>query len=467
MNASKLKSKFPESERKELRRKYHKFERIIRKNYTTKEPHTSYLYGFLSLIYDGITSITELKSKMRKFFISTTSQLVVEEQDVMEFIKTAKDKNLIIVDPNSVKLSDEGEKLVELTYLQTTQITHYMRRLLSEKAVLILTTICLVILSSLKIFIGFQLSSQGLISEGFENLSDFIKIIIIFLIGIKLGKDKIASVLIILTMFITGGIMIWSSIEALFNLTPIFPTVQAFLISFLSIVLNWGLMWAKGVVGRTSGNLSLLSDSKDSQLNVMISIGVIIGLIFSIFKYYFVDALVGLIIAVIIFKEGIEFLWGLRKMEEKEFDISDIKVYGDNLYKNRLTGYILASIRRERIIRSELLENFKQGLSLGRVYYQGFADFFYKDLGPKIAEKYLNKLIKDKYIKEENGELSLTLKGLKAFYEAKAKEYQSRAKDIYYKRKPRMGAIYCIIILIILIFLIVFANDINLWFQSF
>ncbi|TXT61340.1 MAG: conserved membrane protein of unknown function [Promethearchaeota archaeon] len=404
---------------------------------------------------------------MRKIFISTTHQLVVEDEDFMEYLKTAKDKNLITVDPTSIQLTEEGKQLVEIGYLQTAQITHYLEKLLSEKAVLILTAICLIILSSLKIFIGYQLSSQAMISEGFENLSDFIKIVIIFAIGIKLGKDKTASILIIFLMLFTGGTMIWSSINALLDLSPINPTVQAFLISFLSIVFNYGLMYVKGLVGRISGNLSLLSDSKDSQLNVMISIGVIIGLIFSILKYYFVDSIVGLIIAIIIFKEGIEFLWELRKTAKEDFDISDIKVYGDNLYQNRLTGYILASIRRENITRAHLLDNFKKGLSIGRIYYQGFADFFYKELGPKIAEKHLDRLIEDKYIKEDHGELLLNLKGLKAFYEAKAKEYESRAKDISYRRKPRKGAIICLVILILLILVILFAEDINLWFQSF
>lgn len=40
------------------------------------DPHHTFLYGFLCLIYDGINAITNIKSKMRLFFISSTRQVV-------------------------------------------------------------------------------------------------------------------------------------------------------------------------------------------------------------------------------------------------------------------------------------------------------------------------------------------------------------------------------------------------------
>jgi len=336
----------------------------------------------------------------------------------------------------------------------------------SEKTVMLGTALFLIILSSLKIILGLQLASQGMITEGFENLTDIIKIGIIGVLSLKLKKDKLASLIIIFLMMITGGVMVWSGIEALFDQTPITPTVQSYLLGSASMVINGGLMYLKGIVGRNSGNLSILSDSKDSELNVKISLGVIIGLTFAIFKFYFVDAIVAIIIAIIIFKEGIEILYKLLAKKE-DFDITEIRVAGDNIYYNRLTVYIFASIRRESLTRSKLLENFESGLELGRLYYQGFADFFYNDLGKNIAEKHLNKLIKDKYIEEMNGELNLTPKGLKSFYEAKAREFHFRAKRVYEGVNINRGQIYCIAFLIILVLLIVFANNINALLNSF
>lgn len=430
------------------------------------EPHVDYFYGFLSLIYDGFTDINILKKKMRVFFISSTKHIVVEETDVEEYIQVAKRNNFIKINKDgTLSLTEKGKSLTESCYHTNAHTSYWMRIFFSKKTVMWATAVFLVILSTFKILLGLQLGSRGLITEGFENLTDLIKIAIIGILSLRLKRDKLASLIIILLMLITGGTMIWSGIEALFNETRITPTVEAFLLGFASMALNGGLMFLKGIVGRNSGNLSLLSDSKDSEINVIISFGVIIGLTFAIFKYYFVDAIVAIIIAVIIFKEGIEILYELLAKKE-DFDITEIKVVGDNIYYNRLTVYIFASIRRENLTRPHLLENFEEGLGLGRKYYQGFADFFYKELGKDIADKHLNKLIEDKYIEEINGELFLTVKGLKAFYEAKAREFSSRAKKIYEGVNIKRGQIYFIIFLVILVLLIVFAKDINTWLNS-
>lgn len=431
------------------------------------DPHEGFFYGFLCLIYDGINNIKDLKAQMRLFFLSATKQVVVEEQDVEEYLQYAKKKKLITEEPNGrIHLTTDGEKLVELSYYSTLHASYWMNLIFNEKTMLVATAIFLIILSSLKVIVGLHLASQGMINEGLENLTDLIKIAIIYLIGFRLKKDKLASIIIILMMILTGIILIYSGIEALLNPRPITPTVQAYMICFFSIILNLALMYLKSLVGRISGNLSLLSDSKDSGLNVKLSLGVAIGLSFAIFKIYFVDALIGIIIAILIIKEGIEVLRELTVTEE-EFDITAIKVMADQIYDDRLTAYILGSIRRETMNREKLLKNFEQGLFLGRQYYVGFADFFYHDLGAKIAEKHLNKLIEGKYIERLGDQLILTSKGLQTYYKAKAKEYNNRAKRVYVGPRVQRGYIYCMLFLIIFILLILFANDINQWLMSF
>jgi len=327
------------------------------------------------------------------------------------------------------------------------------------------TTLILILLSSLKIIFGLQLGSQAMLTEGFENLSDLVKIGIIAIIAIKLKKDRFASIIIIAIMMVTGIALVWSGINALLNPSPITPSIQAYFVSLLSIFLNIGLMFLKSIVGRASGNLSFLSDSKDSALNVQISIGVIIGLTFAIFNIYFVDSLVGIVIAVLVFKEGIEFLREIYSKEE-EFDITSIKVYADNIYNNRLTAYILGNIRRKTLTRNQLLDNFNRGLTLGRLYYGGFADFFYDELGVNVANKHLDKLIKGKYIEIKEDELFLTSRGLKAFYDAKAKEFKQRSNFIRVGHKSDLKLILYLIIVAAFITLLIFAPAINTWLVS-
>ena len=80
---------------------------------------------------------------------------------------------------------------------------------------------------------------------------------------------------------------------------------------------------------------------------------------------------------------------------------------------------MLLRIRRENLTSSQLIENFEQGLDLDRLYYAGFAVFFYNGLGPHTAAKHLKKLNEGKFIDIINDKLYLTRKGLKSFYNAK------------------------------------------------
>ncbi|MFX1313367.1 MAG: cation transporter [Promethearchaeota archaeon] len=431
-----------------------------------KEPHEDFLYGFLCLIYDGINHIDELKSEMRLFFISATKQVVIEDNDVEEYIQKAKRNKLIRINENqTIELTKVGKELVELSYYWNLHTSYWMKLLFSKTSVIILSASCLIILSILKILTGLQLDSQGMLTEGFENLTDLIKVAIIIIIGLKFEKDKLASIFIILLMMITGTILIWSGILNLLNPKSIVPTVQAYSIGFFSILMNFALMYLKGMVGRTSGNLSLLSDSKDSALNVKLSIGVIIGLTFAIFKIYYIDAIIGIIIAGFVFKEGIEFVSELIKSEE-DFDITSLKVYADTIYENRLTGYILGSIRRERLTREKLINNFSKGLSLGRRYYEGFADFFYDELGSVTAEKHIDRLLEGEYIEVLTNQLVLTKKGLRALYRAKMKEFKQRSENIEVPGHIVVKSISCFIFITLIVLLIIFTPQINTWLAN-
>ena len=102
----------------------------------------------------------------------------------------------------------------------------------------------------------------------------------------------------------------------------------------------------------------------------------------------------------------------------------------------------------------------------GRLYYHGFADFFYDDLGKTIASQHLDKLIKGNFVEIHDNELMLTKKGLKYFYKAKAKEFKFRSERIYEGFSIRAGQIYCLLLFLILILVIIFANPINVLLNS-
>lgn len=75
----------------------------------------------------------------------------------------------------------------------------------------------------------------------------------------------------------------------------------------------------------------------------------------------------------------------------------------------------------------------------------------------------MNKLIKGKYIEIKDNELFLTLKGLRAFYDAKAKEFKQRSNLIRIGHKFDLKLIFYLIIVATFVVLLIFAPSINSW----
>ncbi|TFG17353.1 MAG: hypothetical protein EU531_03600 [Promethearchaeota archaeon] len=435
-------------------------------------PQDDFLYSFLALIYEGYTHLSEIKTQMRDIFTTTMRQLIITEENVDEYLNIALSKNLVKnAQDSTLSLTKEGKIYVESCYLAIQHESYWLKKFLSEKAVMTITAIFLIILSILKITTGLQISSQGMITDGFENLTDLIKVGIIVIVSLELKKDKLASIIILIMMLFTGISLIWSNIEALLFPSIIIPTIQGYFIVVLSILFNLGLMFLKGLVGKTSGNLSLISDSKDSKLNMLISTGVMVGLTFAIFNIYFIDAIIAIIIAIIVSKEGVEILVEILKKRE-EFDLSMVKIFADTLYDNKITGYLIASINREPLNKETLLKKFEDGLNLGRKYYNGFADFFYKDLEGKVAGKYLDTLIEGGYIKISKNKLDLTTKGYDNYIKLKKLERFTHTKHLNKGASKKIyGIITSAICITILTLMIIFGptliETLNVWLASF
>ena len=435
-------------------------------------PQDDLLYGFLCLVYDGINDINSLKKKMKILYTSTMRQSIILDNDIEELIQTAIQKKYLNLTNQTLSLTNEGRKFVESATVLITHQSYWMKIGLSEISVMILSAIFLLFLTTLKIFVGRQLGSQAMITDGFENLTDLIKIGIILILGIKMKKDKIASIIIIIMMMVTGVSLIWSSIEAIMNPIEITPSFQAYFIMFISLIMNSGLFFLKGLVGKTSGNLALIGDAKDSKLNLYISGSVIIGLTFSIFGIFFIDAIIGIIISILLIKDGIEFLHELISKKD-QFNITEVKVFADNIYKNRLTGYLLGKTIYEKNTREELINKFKDGLYIGRQYYLGFADFFYNRLEDDVVKNYLDKLIENESIfVEEDGILLITDKGEKIYKRIKSLDRKTHQKHLSTGKTKNFYRNTCgVLCLIFIISCVIFGpfliDQINMFLGSF
>jgi hypothetical protein len=155
--------------------------KLMSKHYPARhEPHDNFMYAFLCFVYEGVNTIENIKKKMRPLFIAATSQVLVSDEDVEEYFLSAKKEKLIIIHSDkSIELTTEGKKLVEVSYYHNLYTSHFMRLFFSEKTVMVATAFFLIVLSIMKILTGLQLGSEAMLTEGFENLTDLFKIVII------------------------------------------------------------------------------------------------------------------------------------------------------------------------------------------------------------------------------------------------------------------------------------------------
>ncbi|SJZ72529.1 cation diffusion facilitator family transporter [Cetobacterium ceti] len=176
-----------------------------------------------------------------------------------------------------------------------------------------------IILAISKIFGGWYGRSRALLSDGFNSLSDVATSIGI-LLGIHFsnipedeehpfGHEKIESIIGIvlgIIMILTSFELIQGSVEIIiakdYNHTPNITTI--FWAGFSSIV-KFFMYRQKLRVGLKTNNTALIADAKDSRNDVFSSLGVILGILLSIFVAPIFDTLMSILVALLIFKEGV------------------------------------------------------------------------------------------------------------------------------------------------------------------
>jgi hypothetical protein len=298
-------------------------------------------------------------------------------------------------------------------------------KILNSNSVLIRSFSGLIILSLLKILIGF-FNSESLFAEGFENLLDCIAVILI-VIGIKVKREKLVNIVIISLMAFTGGSIILNSIKSLFySPEPISNVIYIVIIALLSIFLNVYLRILKNFVGKKNRNSSLIASAVDSKVNIILSISIIIGALLSnlgtslgITFFHYFDPIIAIFVGFLIFKEVIEIIRDLITSKEKiEFEKFQMK-YERN-YREYITKWIFSVLYDNLNLDftpEHLSEYFQKSLKKGEEVYTEFAYFGLYLFKEKGIISVINDLLNENSLSlSEKGFLNLTKRG-KYFYE--------------------------------------------------
>ncbi|UPA32236.1 cation diffusion facilitator family transporter [Terrisporobacter glycolicus] len=234
--------------------------------------------------------------------------------------------------------------------------------------------ICNLVLSIVKISVGFLSGSVSITADGFNNLSDMASSVIT-MVGIKLanrpadkehpfghGRMEYLSALVVAFMVMLVGVQfIKTSVDRIMNPVPITFEIVPFILLLLSLIVKFWLSRFNKYVGEKINSSALKAASVDALGDVFTSSCVLISFLAAKFTTLPIDGYVGLIVSAAILyagyslvKETISPLLGEAPDEElvkgiKQGVLSYDNIIGvhDLIIHNYGVGKCMASIHAE------------------------------------------------------------------------------------------------------------------------
>ncbi len=179
-----------------------------------------------------------------------------------------------------------------------------------------------IILSVLKIVVGYIGRSRALVADGFHSVSDVVgSFVILFSVHYgsvpedeehPYGHEKIESiagivvgVILILTAFELTRDSIISLIE---GETKSIPSNITMVAAGISILVKYWMYIYKSKIAKNTKNDAVMADAREHKSDAISSIGVLLGILLSIYVNPIFDTVLSLLVSFIIGKEGFSIL---------------------------------------------------------------------------------------------------------------------------------------------------------------
>lgn len=207
---------------------------------------------------------------------------------------------------------------------------------MSKEKVSVISIISNLVLGGFKLGLGFAVKSSALVAEGIHTGIDVI-LSIVTLIGIRVAKreptgvhpygwaraEVLAGFLITLFWLVSSLFIIWDAVSELtrgeFGAEV---NVLALLVMVVSAVVYGILAQAKIRIGQREESLALIADGQHTRIDVLSSVGVLVGLVISIFSPI-ADSLTALVVGLYSFLEAV--ILG-KEITENLLDVADLEV---------------------------------------------------------------------------------------------------------------------------------------------
>jgi Co/Zn/Cd efflux system component len=292
-----------------------------------------------------------------------------------EFRKTLFElskKGLIHLNENErYELTEHGKKQAEKYKKDMEKGAEiFQKQILSPTATARNTVIMDLFLASIKLISGFASGSVALIADGADATIDTASAVIVWA-GITFKKEHLGTVIIVMMMFVTGLSVGYECLTKLYGaitstIDPISKPYLVIGVELIALIAALILSFYQRYVGKLNGNLALISQSVDSKNHIYVAGVVILGAIFSIVGIHFVDALIGVYIAVRILKDAITLSReAISMLKGEETDFSAYRIPFEKHYRGYKTesfrSWIMYSILEDGLrTREELIASLEK-----------------------------------------------------------------------------------------------------------
>jgi cation diffusion facilitator family transporter len=245
-----------------------------------------------------------------------------------------------------------------------------------------------------KIFVGLFMGVVSIFADGINSGTDVIASLIGY-IGIKAaekpadrehpyghGKAEVISGFVIMVIILLSAIfIIYDAIRSFFVETESFLGIIAFVVMGISALINGVMSQIKIYYGKKYESYSLISDGIHSRIDLLVSLGVFIGL-FLIKIYPKADSIIALLVGIYVFREALKL--------GKETTDSLLGISAGEEIENKIK-----SIAKEEKIDIEDLKTQKRGSSITANIEIKLPSKIHVEKASQISEKLKNHLVNE------------------------------------------------------------------------
>ncbi|MFX0068820.1 MAG: cation diffusion facilitator family transporter [Candidatus Hodarchaeota archaeon] len=368
----------------------------------------------------------ELKNKIRGLFNIFVPNVYFDDEAASSSIYHLCGLRLADINKDTVALNKAGQKQEKIWQETLDHQVDTFSKVLESRGVLTRSFLALFIISLSKILIGL-FSSDSLLADGFENFLDVLAIVLIG-VGIRYNREKPVNIALISLMSFAGGSILFYSVQSfLAGPEPISNSFIIIIVAMVSVLLNIYLRALKNFVGKKNRNSSLVASAIDSKVNIMISISIIIGALFSDFGtakgltfLYYLDPIIAIGVCLLIFREVIEIFLEFVKGSEEEIEFEGFQMPYERFFEEYVMKWVFSIYMDNPDVKftTELLnKRFEESMNKSEEVYSEFSHFGLYLFEEKGIDSAVKKLIDDKFFRKSPEEtLLITDKG-KEMYE--------------------------------------------------